>query len=220
MWTIQSMFLVLALLLSGCRDDTLHLTLQVDALHGLQPGNAVLLENREVGKVTAVEAADDGGFLARLAIRPEFREKITRDAQFFVAGDPSEPGASQVEIVSGTPGGPPLSDGAKVRGVLKSQPLFPFGQIFRDLNQGLDILRDQVERFQSEIRRAPDSEEAQKLKDQWARLLEEIRKAQSSAEESMKKEVIPKLERELEELRKKFRELEPKPEPRKKPVET
>lgn len=207
-----SFFVALLLLLFGCGGDQLDLNLQLDASGGLQPEDAVVIRNRIVGRVTGVEAAGQSGYQAKLSIESEFAAEITQSARFVVDEDPDSPGKHRVEIVPGKPDDTPLTDGATVRGTVRQAPFFPFGEIFRSFTEGLGVLRDQVERFESDMRRVPDSEEARKLKDEWARLLSEIQRAQAATEESIKKDLLPKLQEELRQLEDGLQSLEKKPE--------
>jgi len=88
------------------------------------------------------------------------------------------------------------------------------------MTEGLRTLREQTERFRRELENVPDSDEARQLREEWHGLLEEIQKAQSEAEESLREEILPKLEEEMENLRKRFEELKPKDPKRGPPLET
>jgi len=201
----------LILLLFGCRGDELNLKMQIEDSGGLQPGDAVAVGDRTAGTVTAVEAAGQGGYLAQLAIAPELAAEVNRGARFVVDEDPGRPGRQRVEILPAKAGGAPLADGDTVRGEMKQAPLFPLEEMLRGFAEGLGILRDQVERFESDIRRAPESEEMQKLRDEWVRLLDEMQRAQAATEESIARDLLPRLQRELRELEDKLRALEAKP---------
>lgn len=200
-----------ALLLSACAAGALHLNLLLDSAAGLRPDTPIVLGNQTVGKVTAVNPDGAGGYVARLEIAPEFRGTATQDARFVVSRDPNAPDARRIELKPGQPGAPPLADGASVRGAIESEPLFPLGEILRGFTDGLNQLRDQVERFRSEMRRLPQSPEAQRLKDEWGRLMDEMKKAQESTEESVKKDALPKLQRQLDELDRQFKDLNKQP---------
>ncbi|WP_077728222.1 hypothetical protein [Methylocaldum sp. 14B] len=205
----------LILLLFGCSRDELELKLQLDAPGGLQPGDAVVIRNQSVGRVTDVEATGQSGYVAKLAIEPGFAAEVTQSARFVVDEDPDNSERRRVEIQPANAGDAPLADGATVRGSVGQTPLFPLGEILRSFTEGLGILREQVERFESDMRRVPESEEAQKLRDEWARLLGEIQRAQAATEESIKKDLLPKLQQELQQLEDQLRSLEATP--RKKP---
>lgn len=207
-----SFIVALLLLLFGCGRDQLELNLQLDAPGGLQPEDPVVIRNRIVGRVTGVEATGQSGYHARLSIESEFAAEVTQSARFVVEEDSDNPGKHRVEIVPGKAGDAPLTDGATIRGTVRQAPFFPFGEILRSFTEGLGVLRDQLEGFESDLRRVPDSEEARTLKDEWARLLNEIQRAQATAEESIKKDLLPKLQEELRQLEDRLKSLEKKPE--------
>lgn len=203
--------IALILLLFGCSRDELELKLQLDASGGLQPGDAVVVQGRTVGRVTAVETAGQSGYVAMLALDNSQVEAVTQSARFFVDEDPDKPDRRRVEILPGNADDPPLADGDTVQGSVRQTPFFPFGEIFRSFAEGLGILRDQVKRFESEMRRVPESEEADKLRKEWAGLLEEIQRAQAATEESIRKDLLPKLQQEMQRLEDQLRSLEARP---------
>jgi ABC-type transporter Mla subunit MlaD len=214
----------LALILLACTLGDLHLNLRLDRLAGLRPEAPVLLGERVVGKVTAVEPDNAGGYLAKLEIDSEFRESASQDARFIVIRTSGATEQSHVELRPGQPGSPPLPEDATVRGWLEPELLFPpLGEMLRGFTESLGILRDQVERFRSEIQRLPRSEDARRLQDEWTRLMDEMKKAQETAGDSLKRELIPKLQQQLDALDKQLRELDsapqsaPQPMPRRSP---
>lgn len=206
--SIRPLVLAVLLLLGACGEGPLDLNLQVPSADGLLPGASVVLGDRVVGQVVAVELDPAGGYVARLMIAPEARDAATENSRFLVVPDPAEPLRRRIELKAGAPGSTPLAEGAAVRGTVEPAPLFPLGDMLRGLTEGLGSLRDQVERFRSELQRLPRSEEAKRLGEEWTRLREELRQAQEATEESVKKELVPKLRQELETLERKFRELD------------
>ena len=219
---LKSSLLSLALSLFGygCADGALHLKMQLEKTYGLTAGDPVVFENDTVGAVASVESRDPNGFIANLEIAKEKREFATTDARFRIADRLSIAQRKQVEIIHAGAAGAPLEDGATVQGTLASAPLFPFNELFGGMAEGLRNLREQTERFRREFENVPDSDEARQLREEWRRLVEEIQKAQSEAKESLRQEILPKLEEELENLRKKFEEMKPKDPKRDPPLET
>ncbi|MGH8507847.1 MAG: hypothetical protein ACREVH_03910 [Gammaproteobacteria bacterium] len=213
------LFLALSLLFSGCADGTLHLKMQLEETYGLSAGDLVVFENDPVGAVVSVAPRDPNGFIANLEIVKEKRALATTDARFRIADHPSVAQRKQVEIIHAGVG-TPLDDGATVQGVPASAPLFPFSELLGGMTEGLRNLREQTERFRREFENLPDSDAALQLREEWRRLLEEIQKAQGEAEESLREDILPKLEEEMENLRKKFEELKPKGAKRGPPFET
>lgn len=213
-------FLALSLFCYGCADGALHLKMQLEKTYGLTAGDPVVFENDTVGAVASVEAGDPSGFIANLEIAKEKRGLATTDARFRIADRLSVAQRKQVEIVHAGAAGTPLEDGATVQGAPASAPLLPFNELFGGMAEGLRNLREQTERFRRDFENVPDSDEARQLREEWRRLLEEIRKAQSQAEESLREEILPKLEEEMENLRKKFEEMIPRDPKRGPPLET
>jgi ABC-type transporter Mla subunit MlaD len=199
------------LALSACTDGPLDLNLRLDRPPGLAPGAPVLLGNQTAGQVAAVQPDASGGYVAQLEIAPEFRKQATQDARFVVVRDADGSGRRHVEIEPGKPGSPLLADHAQVRGSIEPEPLFPLGEILRGFTDALGQLRGEVERFRGEMQRLPQSEDAQRLKEEWAKLMEEMKQAQETAEESVKKDLLPKLQRELDELDRKLKKLNSAP---------
>lgn len=212
--------LALSLFCYGCAGGALHLKMQLEKTYGLSAGDPVVFENDIVGAVASVESRDPNGFIANLEIVKEKRELATTDARFRIADHLSVAQRKQVEIIHAGAAGTPLEDGATVQGTLASAPLFPFNELFGGMAEGLRNLREQTERFRRELENVPDSDEARQLREEWRRLLEEIQKAQSQAAESLREEILPKLEEEMENLRKKLEEMNPKDPKRGPPLET
>ncbi|MGH8538681.1 MAG: hypothetical protein ACREXM_20135 [Gammaproteobacteria bacterium] len=211
--------LALSLCCYGCTDGTLHLKMELEKTYGLTAGDPVVFENDTVGTVASMESRDPNGFVANLEIVKEKRELATTDARFRIADRLSVAQRKQVEIIHAG-AGTPLEDGATVQGAPASAPLFPFSELFGGMAEGLRNLREQTERFRRDFENIPDSDEARQLREEWRRLVEEIQKAQSEAKESLREEILPKLEEEMENLRKKFEDMKPRDPKRGPPLET
>lgn len=56
----------------------------------------------------------------------------------------------------------------------------------------------------------PRSEQAQRLMEEWRRILDEMARAHTEAEETLREDILPKLQEELEALKKRLKELKPK----------
>ncbi|WP_026611109.1 MlaD family protein [Methylocaldum szegediense] len=205
------LIITLILLLVGCSQDELELKLQLDTSGGLQPGDAVVIQGRTVGRVTAVETAGQNSYVAMLELDNSQTGTVTQSARFFVDEDPDNPDRRRVEILPGNADDPPLADGDTVQGSVRQMPLFPLGEIFRGFAEGLGIFRDQVKRFESEMRRLPESEEMDKLRKEWARLLDELQSARAATEDSIKEDLLPKLQKEMQRLEDQLRSLEARP---------
>lgn len=199
---LHALFVLLALLLGGCGSGPLQLNLTLTSPDGLQAGDPIVIDQRPIGEVSDVTPDGKGGFIAHLSIEEEFRDEATVDAHFVVIPDTENPADRQVELRPGDVASKPLSDGATVRGTTETGALFQFGQVLRGFTEGLGILRDQVEKYRSELQRLPNSEEGQRLRNEWQRLMDEMKKAQDGTNDALRKEVVPKLQKDLDELQK------------------
>ena len=82
--------------------------------------------------------------------------------------------------------------------------------MLRSVAEGLGLLSDQVEQFRVQVQKLPQSPEARQLTEQWQRLRDETLKAGSVTEDSVKKELMPRLQREMEGLEQRLRDLQAK----------
>ena len=195
----------LLLVLTGCGQD-LHFKINYDKIDGLSEGAPVVLDEQTIGKVTGLELTKDGGHLVEVTIPLESAASATSEANFILAPDPDNPKQKRIEIVLTGPGGKPIAEGDEVRGSYPGPlgSIFPFGELLREIGGALVQLRSQVERFREEFQKLPNSAEAQQLQEEWRKLMDEIAKTQNEAGYAMKKEIMPKLEKEMEDLRKRM----------------
>lgn len=200
---------VLALALYGCGDDPLPLAMELDEKHGLQTGDPVVFEGQSVGEVKAIVPHTPRGYRAEVLIFGPHRGIARAGSEFRIAADPARMGRKHVEIANAAEAGAALEEGATVRGTLDSGAAFaPFRELIEGFSAGLKGLADQAEALRRGLEGIPNSPEAQRLEEEWRRLLEEIAKAQAEAEESLREELLPRLQEELEALKKRLEELQ------------
>lgn len=212
--------LLLPLFLIGCSQD-LHFQIHFDRAEGLTAGSPLVLGEEKIGEVSGVQPAPDRGVLVSVSIQREHAASATERARFYLGADPKDSTRKRIEIVQTEPGGKAIAEGAVVQGEeAEASGLFPFGTILKEFGGLLRDLRGQVERFSRDFEKLPDSEEAKNLQQEWRKLLDEISEAQGTAEESLKKEVLPRLQEEMEALRKKLEELQRTAPKQRKPLET
>ena len=217
---LMPLLALLLLTLAGCGQD-LHFKIRYANIDGLQKGAAVVLEHRPIGKVTGLEPGQPGEHLVEVGIPREPATAATSEASFVLAPDPDQPGQRRIEIVLAGPGGKAIADGAVVNGAYPN-PLgfFPLGGLLRGFGDALRDLRGQVEAFRQEFQKLPDSPDAQRLQEEWRGLTDEIGKAQNEADDTLKKDLLPKLEKDMEDLRKRIEAMQkPAPKPTGKPLE-
>lgn len=215
---IIPLFLILWTILAGCSQD-LHFKIHYSDVDGLTKGDPLTLNDRQVGTVTSIDAAKEGGYLVGVTVDRAAASAATVESSFYLVDNPQNPAHKRIEIVQTRPDGKPLPAGAVVEGSYPG-PLgaIPFGSMLKEFGNVLQNLRGQVERFRQELEKLPDSEEAKKLEKEWRQLMEQMLEAQNAAEGSLKKDLLPKLQKEMDDLKKKLQELEQRD--RKKPLET
>ncbi|MFM8331302.1 MAG: hypothetical protein ACKN9T_06405 [Candidatus Methylumidiphilus sp.] len=215
------LLLLLLLTLSGCGQD-LHFKIRYGDIGGLAVGDPVLLDDRPIGKVAAVEPAQPSGHLVEVAIPRAAAAAATHEASFILTPDPDQAGRRRIEMVLANPGGKRIADGEVVEGSYPSLlGNFPFGELLRGFGDALRDLRGQVEQFRRDFERLPNSPESRQLQEEWRRLADEIAKAQGAAGDSLQKDILPKLEQEMEGLRRRIEEEARKAAPKKgRPLET
>ncbi|MBS1213437.1 MAG: hypothetical protein H6R26_2054 [Proteobacteria bacterium] len=206
--------------LAGCSQD-LHFKIRFDDVGNLEHGAAVVVDNQPVGEITGIETTPDGAHLVSVSLDRQHQSVATEDSSFFLADDPDDPTRKRIEIIQSRPGGKPITDGATVQGSYPT-PLgtFPFGALLQEFGKAMKDFSGQVERYRKDFEKLPDSPEGKQLQQEWKKLLEELFKAQSAAEGTIKKDLVPKLQEELENLRKRLEELQLAPKKQGKPLET
>jgi len=207
--------LFLLLSLAGCGQD-LHFKISYVDIGSLAEGDPVVIDGQPVGKVAGVEQTQGGEHLVEVAIPRKLASVATREASFILAPDPDQPQRRRIEIVLARPGGKPIAEGEVVQGSYSSSLglLFPFGELLRGLGDALQSLRGQVDQFRQDLQKLPDSPEGKRLQEEWRALADEIAKAQSEAGSSLKNDILPKLEKQMDELRKRMEDMQ---KPRTKP---
>ena len=209
---MRRLFALICLLLpilTGCGQD-LHFKINYDRVDGLSEGAPVVLDEQIIGKVTGLKSSTNGGHLVEVAIPRESAASATSEARFILADDPNSPQHKRIELVLDGPGGKPIAEGDEVTGSYPNPvgSMFPFGELLREIGGALGELRTQVERFRQDFQKLPDSPEAKQLQDEWRKLTDEIAKTQNEAGYAMKKEILPKLEKEMEDLHNRLKEME------------
>jgi paraquat-inducible protein B len=208
-------FLILPLVLlalTGC-ERSLRFAVHFPDAPGLVSGDAVVFQQQVIGQVTRVENDVQGGYLALLAIEGGFAGAATEDSRFYLSYDPNRPGRKRIEIEQDKTGGRAIAEGATVEGKERLSSLIPFGAILDSFRQGVQELGDQLRDFQESLKDVPNSPQARQLEQEWRRLQEEMDKAQRETDKALREKLIPKLQQELDELRKRFDALPRGPQP-------
>jgi paraquat-inducible protein B len=202
----KSVWLVVWFLsVAACAEPDLGLSIRYERVNGLTPGDRVLMDRSEIGRVTAVAYSKDGDFQVKVAIRPEFRPAATENARFFIIADPAAQERRAIEILQVRPGGTPLADGTTVTGATPYSARLE--QFLAGVERNVQELQAQINAFGEELRRIPESEAVRKLEQQVADLVAQLQRQGREAREKLIEEVLPRLEKEIENLRRRLQDL-------------
>ena len=201
-WSLQT-FLVCGMLLACV--GSLHFTVYYDRDEGLKQDDPVLWNQQEIGKVHSVTQNPQGRIAVGLRIGRDFREKVTHESRFLIQADPQHHGQSFVEMVNFAEKGKPLPHGAEVEGsTYLSLQLEKTG---RGLTVWSELLEQELERWEKELRQLPLEEWYQELESQMDYWLKELEQAGMETHKYFQEEVLPRLKEAVRELRKRLRDL-------------
>ena len=204
-----TVWLALSLILIACQVEDLHFYVRFSDPRGLQPGDRVLLAGREAGRVVELKPVEDGSWWVAVEVSAAFRDQVTTGSTFTIVADPDGAGRPCLSITP-NPAGEPIRDNTVVEG---SEPLPQIlSPLFKGLSEGLGSLERQFRQLSQELERLPRSPEYRQMQRQLESLLRQLQEAEGK----MQREVIPKLEQDLERLR---RDLEKAGPPRRSPPE-
>ncbi|MCF8045642.1 MAG: MCE family protein [Desulfarculaceae bacterium] len=190
--------------ISGCTPFELDITF--DTVKGLKKSAPVIFEEQTIGSVDRIEYSEDGKFLVSVTIEKEFRNAVRTDSVFYIASDPSDAEAKALFMAHESETGSPLESGKTVKG----QPYAPssamgiFKEMVDDMDRGLD-------RFVRDMKQLPESEQYKRFEKELEALSEKMKTAGEKTRDKIRDEIIPKLQKKLEELKKKGEKEKIKP---------
>ncbi len=171
----------------------------------LKPGDRVIWENQAIGSVGDFRANPAGKTVVPLRIKPDFRQALTDQSRFSIQADPDRLGSQSVRMVLLCSTGKPLPDGAVVEGSTAFSMLMEKGS--RGLQGFPQILQDALDRLGEQLDRLTDREWQKELESQLDSWTRELERSGEETRRYFQKEVLPKLERSVEDLLQKLREL-------------
>lgn len=189
----------------ACQSSAHYIHVTYERLHGVAAEDRVLFEQNEAGSVTGVQYTPDGTYVLKLMINKGFVDAITEYTQFHIIDDPGRDGRKAVAIRLSRPDGNVLANGATVQGVTPAETLS--GQIQKNIAAGFDYIESQIERFGRDVQKIPESDEYKTLRESLEALADDMLRAEKEARTRAKEEWLPKLERHLDLLREKLRQL-------------
>jgi len=211
--------LICLLILAGaCQPVGLNLNIRFDQAQGIEVKDRVIFEGNHIGSVTKVNYADSGDYIISVNIQPDFTNAATEDSQFFVIDDPQNAPRKAVEVLLTAKGGALLADGATVAGSVKPSPVADlFNQLASGWSMGMKVFGDQLgdwqkqfESFSKELEKIPDSEAYKQLEAEFNRLAERMKNSGDEVREKIQNEILPRLQEEMDKMKKQLEQTKPK----------
>ena len=197
-------FLFVAFIGLGCQASGKHIVIRFDHIYGLISDDGVIFEKNRIGTVGEITYTRDGNFLVGLKIKKAFANTATEYTRFFIVSDPQNNGRKAVEMIQTQKGGSPLKDNTVVQGSVKSSVIIERMQ--KDLEREMKDLNRQFNGFAEELKKVPDSEAYKKLEDKLTDVYDEMKQSGKAVREMIQKEILPRLQKELENLKKRLHE--------------
>ena len=211
----------------GCMQSDLHLQIRFNQNPGLKADDPVVFQGNQAGVVKKVTYTEQGNYLMEIRVASEFKNAATIDSSFTIINDPKDPDKFNLVIEQIKPGGEVLEDNMVVQGVDQRSFMDSF---MSDLNNDLedtitklkkefakksvhlksgientiDSLAAQLEQYKKEIRQVPERKEVKDLEKSLRKLYDEMLTTQKSVRTKIQTEIIPKVEKEIEDLKKKL----------------
>lgn len=195
-----------ALLLSGCMQEELQLSISFDDVDGLTPGSPVVYDSAEVGAVTEVEYTDQGAFLVFIGIKQKFSELARSNSEFTIIENKNEPGKKAVEIIVSSDPGEQLTDGARVKGASKlkaftSRLKSDFGETLKSVKTNFDSTMDKIS--DDAVQTQLDSINTEL--DQWKK---EVHTLSESTKTRLQNDVLPRMQEKVNHWKVKVENME------------
>lgn len=181
---------VAAAILVACTSP-LHFTVLFDQVFGLLPRDPVVWQTNPIGRVTDVQYTPAGRFEVKVEVDDAYRAAVTDRSRFVIEARPDGEG-KLLEMLRVGEGGEPISTGAVLQGTTQAQVL-------------AETFQDQAQSLLENLRQLP-KDWSRVLGEEMDRLTEELRQAGEEARRRLHEEVVPRLQRQLEELRKWLRQ--------------
>ncbi|MFO7751102.1 MAG: MlaD family protein [Desulfobacteraceae bacterium] len=187
------------LLFFGC-SSSLDYKIAFNETNGLGTGDDVLFEKNPVGKVDKIVYRKQGDYLVSVHIQQEFSAAVTSNSRFHIGNSPLNSEEKAVIITLSEKGGAPLKSGSVIQGNSQPSPLV-------EITPYLETFEKSFNKFVSDLKTIPETEEYKKLEGQLDRFVNDIKEKGESARKKFNKETLPAIKKELEVLRKKLEEL-------------
>ena len=189
----------------GCINTDLRIQVRFDQLEGLEKGCPVYFNDNVIGKVEAISLDNERRHIADVIIKSEFAPSVTEYSKFVVSHDPGFPGKKAIEVFQSKDGGVSLKKNSLVIGSSRMSALLDRMQ--NDVKSGMEIIKEKIERFSKELRSLPEKNAVKNFEKELQHIYDVMKGSSETVRETVKKELLPQLKKELEDLKKRLKEL-------------
>lgn len=199
-------FIWLFLILFGCKPDGLNLNIRYDQIDGLVKGDRVMFEQNHIGKVAGITYTHRGDYTVAVVIQKDFAASVTEYSRFYITDDPQREGHKAVAMIRiKAEEGTRLQNHTTIEGSTKASAFFE--QMVGGFEKRFEAIANGFEQFVEELSQFTESEAFRNLEDQLKALSDDIKRAGQKARAKIRKQWLPQIEKELEKLRKRLREM-------------
>jgi len=215
------------LLTGGCMENDLNLQIRFNQNPGLTADDPVFFKGRKVGVIKKITQTNEGNYLTDILVESEFKNSATVDSKFHIGENPKNPDKRNLVIEQIEPGGDLLEDGAVVQGV--GQRSFMenlISELTTDLKESIEKIRKEYDKnsayiesgieksidhmsvqfgkLKEEINQVPKRNEMKELEKSLKQLYNDMLNTEKSIRTKIQTEIIPKIEKELQSLKKRL----------------
>lgn len=228
--------------LLGCQESPLKLSVRYSALDNLKPDAPVFLDDTQIGQIEKIGSTDQGDYLVKIVIEPQYKQQISEHAHFYITSDPQQEQGQMLRVEVDEPGGTLLENGAIVQGEKKtlfaelinslqktgeqaSQQLdatisdlkTALVESSKQFDQKLEESLDDLDRSLSDLgaklqEKAPADDDLKQLEQLLDDFIVQFKQTNEEVKEQLREHVIPQLRQQLEELKKRMGDDEKKEE--------
>ncbi|MDY0221152.1 MAG: hypothetical protein RBR67_08440 [Desulfobacterium sp.] len=190
-----------AFFLMGC--NTLDLTVNFKALHGLTPEAPVILDHTVIGRVKEILPLKNGTYPTTLGINSDFKTLVTDHSTFTLV--PEYRGQDLIPrtivlVNNKTPGGSPLGDGSVVEGF--GPAMMPeVSNLMKNFAEGFEAFKDKIGRL-------PETDEYKRFEQAIDELSQSMKESGKEVKEQIRNEILPKIEQEFEAFKQRLKDLQ------------
>ncbi len=194
----------LFVLIAACGPHALEFNIRFQAVDGLKAGAPVVHAGQPIGAVKQVTYTNKGDFLVAVSIEEAFKHVATHDSFFFIAGSTAD-NPKRIAVLPGQADAAPIEADQTIDGV--THWAAKLRQMQARLEDQFGRLADEFESVWSELAGISESDQIKRLERKLDEMIARLGTLSDAVKQKLKTDILPKLERQVEELRKKLESM-------------